>query len=136
MKRFEELAGKGMRPATALPRRAMQSFHRVEKPERFPRVCCFAETQRAEPLEMPHRAPELLARIGAEHRIELSTAVLEPAELDRVGRDGRFAASKPISAQHDFWQTAQRATDVKFVRFAVQTGEPGDELAADGSFQL
>src|SRR5204862_8198211 len=111
-----------------LPRRAMQFLHGIEKGQCLREGCCLDQTQRPEPLEIPHCAPELLARIGAEHRIELAAAVLQPAKIDRIGGKGCFAASEPPAAERCFGQAPLRPADMKLVGLAAKTGEPTDQL--------
>ena len=84
-----------------LPRRSQEAqcnaFIAVKKAQRLRRGCRLAQPQRTEPLEMPEGAPELLARIGAEHRIELAVAFL-PAGRDRPNR--REAMFRGIASPH------------------------------------
>src|SRR5271156_3366447 len=92
--------------------------------------------QRTEPIEIPQRAPELLARIGAERGIELPVAVLQPAEIDRIGGKGCFVTSEPPLAERCCGQAPLQTVKMKLVGLAAQTGEPTDQFVPDNRLPL
>src|ERR1700720_1208650 len=92
--------------------------------------------QPPEPFEISQRAPELLARIGAEHRIERAVAVLQPAEIDRIGGKGCFTASEPPPAERCFGEAPLGPAEMKLVGLAAKTGEPADQLVPDNQLPL
>ena len=60
------------------------------------------EEKKAEPtgpklLELPKRPSELLARVGAEHRMEFAAARRQHAEIDGVGRQGSLDPAEPAA---------------------------------------
>ena len=55
----------------------MKLLHRGEKRERLRFCFRVAQLQRPELPEMANRAPELLSRIGAEHRVKFAAALLQ-----------------------------------------------------------
>ena len=85
-----------------LPRRSQDAqcnaFIALKKPSASATLVASAQTQRAEPFEIPKGAPELLARIGAEHRVELAAAIRQLAEIDGIGGKGCFVTSEPAPA--------------------------------------
>src|SRR5262249_28949626 len=113
MKRLEEFAGKGMRSAAPLPRGTMPHPHRIEKGHGFRYGCPSCQAQLTESFEITQRAPELLARIGAQHRIELAVACRQAAEIDRIGGKRYFAASEPALVERPSRQAPQRTADMK-----------------------
>src|SRR5690348_9886361 len=92
MERFEEPAAECMGFAAARPRSTVQCLHSVEEVQCFLQSAGFGQPQRANPLVISHRAPELLARIGAEQRAQLATARCQAAQLESVRRDSGFIA--------------------------------------------
>src|SRR5260370_19302070 len=85
---------------------------------------------------MPQRAPELLARIGAEHRIESPVAVLQPAEIDPIGGKGCFVTSEPPLAERCSGQAPLRTADMELGGLPSKTGEPVDQLIPDNELPL
>src|SRR6478672_4769968 len=99
MERLKEFASEGMGLAAPLPGSAMQRLHRIKERQGFRCALRLRQTERTEPFKIPHRASELLARIGAEHGIELAIACSKPAEIDGIGGEGSFAVAEPAAAE-------------------------------------
>ena len=94
-----------MRPLASLPGSAVQRFHRSEELLRFGFRLGLAQPQRTEPLVMAKRAPQLLPRIGAENRKNLSSTLLEPAKIYRERRNDYLAPQQSAALDRALGQT-------------------------------
>ena len=76
---------------------------------------------------MPERAPQLLARIGAQDPVEPAVGPLQAGELDGVGRHCCLAAREAMPAQRLRGEVQERSTQVKLVGLVIEIGEPCEE---------
>ena len=97
MERFEEVARERMPFAATLPGSAVQRLQRGEEAERLRRCRRRAQLQRAVTLEMPDGAAKLLARVGAQHRVELAAIRRQQTEIDRIGGEGGLSPAEPAA---------------------------------------
>src|SRR5271169_3749042 len=92
LERFEKPATERMLSAATFPGGAMQRLQSAEPALGFGLGGGFAQLQRAVRLEMPQRAAQLLAGIGAEHRVEPTVARGEKTEVERIRWPRDFVA--------------------------------------------
>src|SRR5215831_5462580 len=120
-----------MRPAPALPGRAMQGLHSIKPAKGLSYRCRLLQSERAKSLEMPERASQLLARIGAQHGINLAARVFQAGEVDRKRGHRGLSACKAVPAQGLRRQAQERATEMKLVALIVETREPCKQVIPD-----
>jgi len=81
----------------------MQRLQLSEKFQRLLKDRRLRQAERASALETSKGAAQLLASVGAQHRVEFAAALREQSELDGIRRNAGLAAAEPTTFNDLLW---------------------------------
>src|SRR6516162_8619204 len=131
MEGLKECAGEGVHPPPPLPRGAMQRLQFSEKFQRLLKRRCRGQAERASLLKIAKGPAQLLAGVGAQHRVEFAAARRQQSKVNGIGRNAAFAAAEATTFDGLLRQARHRAAEIKLVSLMAHTGEPSKSRVID-----